>query len=495
MYTAQPPKDRAYILKDCGAKVVIAADGGIHRQLKSIAGELPDLRHLLGIDLPETDPESFRAHLSQGARNASPVVHPKARDLAGYVYTSGTTGNPKAAKLSHGNICSNVSEFEPIFRIGRARSLAFLPWAHSYGQTSELHFLVGNGGSIAINDKVPNLVKNLVEVKPTLLVAVPRIFNRIYDTVNKQMATRPSPIRMLFKAGIRNARRRANGEKLGVLDRALLALAERLIFSRVRAKFGGRLALVISGSAALGKAVAEFIDALGIVVYEGYGLTETSPVAATNRPGHRKIGTVGRAIPGVTITIDEAQSDEPGEGEVIVFGPNVMQGYHNLPEETAAVLIDGGGFRTGDLGRLDSEGYLTITGRLKEQYKLENGKYVSPAMLEEQMKLSPFVSNVMLYGANKPYNVALVVPDAEALSEWARKNGVPLDSGHNDERVDRLLLSELVKHSDCRGYERPRKVGVVPDDFTPENGMLTPSLKIKRPKVVEKYQKLIDGLY
>ncbi len=251
---------------------------------------------------------------------------------------------------------------------------------------------------MGINDDVANLVANLAEVKPTILFAVPRIFNRIYDGVNKQMADKPGFIQSLFRNGIKNATKRANGEDIGVFAGMGISMADKLIFSKIRAKFGGRLRFAISGSAALSKEVAEFIDALGIEVYEGYGLTETSPIATANWPGNRKIGSVGKAIPGVTITIDKSVTGDAKNGEIVIKGPNIMQGYHNRQDENDKVLMADGSFRSGDMGFVDDDGYLFITGRIKEQYKLENGKYVVPSPLEEELKLSPFIANVMMTG-------------------------------------------------------------------------------------------------
>jgi long-chain acyl-CoA synthetase len=352
------------------------------------------------------------------------------------------------------------------------------------------------GCSMAINDDIKNLVANLAEVKPTILYAVPRVFNRIYDGVNAQIAAKPGVIQKLFKRGIEIATRKSKGEPIGAVDGLLLALADRLIFSTVRARFGGRLKYAISGSAALSPEVAAFIDALGITVYEGYGLTETSPIATANWPGARKMGSVGKAIPGVSIQIDRAATADPVHGEVIIKGPNVMQGYHNRPEENAAVLMEDRSFRSGDMGYVDPDGFHYITGRIKEQYKLENGKYVVPSPLEEKLKLSPFIANVMLYGANKPHNVALVVPDVEALRGWAEKEGVALGDVTRNERVRELLRKEIETLSrDIKGYERVQDFVVTSDDFTTDNGMLTPTLKLKRRVVLERYGPELEQLY
>src|SRR6185295_761026 len=207
------------------------------------------------------------------------------------------------------------------------------------------------------------------------------------------------------------------------VEKATLAAADKIVFTKVRDRFGGRLKYAFSGGSALSRDVAEFIDSLGITVYEGYGLTETSPIATANRPGGHRIGSVGQPIPGVKVVLDKSKADDGKQGEIIVYGPNVMMGYHNRDTENKEVFTEDGGFRTGDLGVLDDDGFLFITGRIKEQYKLENGKYVAPAPLEEHLKLSPFIVNAMVYGDNRLFNVALIVPDVEALKAWAKERG------------------------------------------------------------------------
>jgi long-chain acyl-CoA synthetase len=497
MYQAQLAKEWQFILEDCGAKVAIGATNAIVETLRRMQPELPALPHLVGLELPATDDHSYAALLDVGRQRPVPSVSPSGDDVAGLIYTSGTTGMPKGVILTHGNITSNVNAIHEVFEFqADDRSLAFLPWAHSFGQTCELHCLLSMGCSMAINDDIKNLVQNLGEVKPTVLYAVPRVFNRLYDGVNAQIAEKPGIIQWLFKHGMDAAKRKAKGESPGPLDSVLLALADRLIFSTVRQRFGGRLKYAISGSAALSPEVAAFIDALGITVYEGYGLTETSPIATANYPGHRKMGSVGRPIPGVSIQIDRSVTDDPVNGEIVIHGPNVMRGYHHRPEENAAVLMEDHSFRSGDMGHLDSEGYLFITGRIKEQYKLENGKYVVPSPLEEQLKLSPFIANVMIYGANKPHNVALVVPDAEAVRGWATKQGVPLEDVARSEQVRQLLRDEIEACSKAiKGYERVQKFIIALEDFTTDNGMLTPTLKLKRRAVLERYGRELDNLY
>ncbi len=493
MYVAQPQEEWRFILADSGAKVVIAGTDAVYQQLQALRGELPTLQKVIGIGLPASHEDAFEYAAPDADASLS---RPKGDALACIIYTSGTTGNPKGVLLTHHNICSNVAEYEGLYHIGPARSLSFLPWAHAYGQIAELHFLVSNGGSMAINDAIPNIVDNLASVQPKVLVAVPRIFNRIYDRVHRQMEARPKLIQRLFARGIALATAKRRGDSLGLIDEAVLTLADRLLFAKVRARFGGQLETLVSGSAALSREVAEFIDALGIDLYEGYGLTETSPVVATNCPGQKKVGTVGRPIPGVRVVIDKSKSEAPDEGEIIVYGPNVMQGYHNLPEETAAVMTPDGGLRTGDLGHLDADGFLTVTGRIKEQYKLENGKYVAPASLEEQIKLSPFISNAMLFGHNRPYNVLLVVPDEDTVLEWAKKRQLSLPSNWNEcPQLLEQLLSEAKQACTFRSYEAPKKLAITREDFTVENGLLTPSLKIKRRRVTELYLPQLERLY
>jgi long-chain acyl-CoA synthetase len=497
MYQEQLDKEWQFILGDCRAKVVIGANDAVTAKLRRMQPELPALQHVVGLELPASDDHSYAALLETGRKGSVPAVSPSSDDVAGLIYTSGTTGMPKGVILSHGNICSNVNAIHQIFEFQPDdRSLAFLPWAHSFGQTCELHCLLSMGCSMAINDDVKNLVANLAEVKPTVLYAVPRVFNRLYDGVNAQIAAKPGLIQWLFKRGIEIATRRSRGEGVGAGDGLLLSLADRLIFSTVRARFGGRLKYAISGSAALSPEVAAFIDALGITVYEGYGLTETSPIATANYPGARKMGTVGKAIPGVSIQIDRTVTGDPLHGEIIIKGPNVMQGYHNRPEENAAVMMEDRSFRSGDMGYVDPDGFLHITGRIKEQYKLENGKYVVPSPFEEKLKLSPYIANVMIYGANKPHNVALVIPDLEALRGWAAKQNLALEDVAGNEQVRNLLRAEIEALSrDIKGYERVQNFVVTIEDFTTDNGMLTPTLKLKRRVVLERYGEDLDALY
>ncbi|MCI0547941.1 MAG: long-chain fatty acid--CoA ligase [Candidatus Rokubacteria bacterium] len=500
MYEAQLSKEWAFICGDSGAVAIIASTAAIDETCRDIPANVPSVKHVIGLARPESDPASFAALLAAGSRRPVPSIRPAAGDTACLLYTSGTTGNPKGVILSHGNIASNVSAVHEIMPMQDAdRSFSFLPWAHSFGQTCELHTLLSLGASMAICEDLTKLVDQLPEVQPTILVSVPRVFNRIYDGVNAQIAAKPGVIQRLFRRGLDVAKRRRAGEPLGVGDRLAFGLADRLIFSKIRARFGGRLRYAFSGGAALAREVAEFVDGLGITVYEGYGLTETSPIATANRPGAHRIGSVGRAIPGVRIAIDRSQTGEEPHGEIVVYGPNVMQGYHNRDDENRAVLTGDGGFRTGDLGYVDDEDFLYITGRIKEQYKLENGKYVAPAPLEETLKLSPYILNAMIYGENRTHNVALIVPDIAAVRRWASREGLTVPTGAElltDPRVTELIRGEIDRYAEeWKSFEKIRRFVLAPEDFTTENGMLTPTLKLKRRVAWQKHGRDLEALY
>jgi long-chain acyl-CoA synthetase len=497
MYEAQKSEEWEFILDDCQAKVAVGATEAIYTQLKAIASTQTQLQHVVGLSLDHSNEDSYQHVLNSGRSAPVAPADVKPSDLASFIYTSGTTGAPKGVKLSHANLSQNVQRAGDRFEFTKDdRSLAFLPWAHVFGIVAELCTFLHFGCAMAINDEVPQLLNNLPQVRPTVLVAVPRIFNRIYDGVNKQMTEKPALIQALFRSGVRAATKKNSGERLGFFEGISLSLADKLIFSKVRMKFGGRLRFVVSGSAALNPRVAEFIDALGIEVYEGYGLTETSPVVSVNYKGHRKIGSIGKVIEGVTVRIDTSATGDSKSGEIIVSGHNVMQGYHNREEENSKAFCEDGSFRTGDMGYIDEDGFIFITGRIKEQYKLETGKYVVPSPLEEDLKLSPFVANVMLYGANRPYNVALVVPDLPAVEKWAAAQGLALGDVTKSKEVNDLLLAELQKFGrGFKSYEVPRKLTLTTEDFTTENNMLTPSLKLKRRNVLERYEKTLEALY
>lgn len=506
MYEAQSESDWKYILRDCGAKVLFVPGQVIARRIEAFRKELPELRTLVVLEGPtEADMVPYARLVEDGLARNVPAKRPSGDDVACFIYTSGTTGNPKGVMLTHRNLAYNVCAILDVFPVDQNdRSVCFLPWAHVFGQTVELHGLFSVGASLGLAEGVDKLLDNIGEVKPTLLFAVPRVFNKIYDGLHKRMNHEGGLKKKLFFEGLANEKHRkelaAHRRTSGVAD-LKHAFFDKVVFSKVRERFGGRLKYAISGGAALSKEVAEFIDDLGITVFEGYGLSETSPIVSANYPGSRKIGSVGKCIPGVRVEIDTSVTGDPKNGEIVVYGHNLMKGYYNLPAEDAKVFIHKNGergLRTGDMGSLDGEGFLHITGRIKEQYKLLNGKYVVPTPLEEELKLSPYISNVMVFGDNREFNVAVVIPDFEVLREWASGVGITGDAPSlvANERVRALIAAEIETHSvEFKPYEKVKRFVLGTADFTTENEMLTPSLKLKRREVLKHYGAELERLY
>ncbi len=346
---------------------------------------------------------------------------------------------------------------------------------------------------------VNTLVDELGVVKPSVFFAVPRVYNRIYDRLQEQMKEKPGLIRALFYGGLKQAKREREGETLGFLDNLILLLARKIIFKKILNRFGGNLRIAVSGASALSPSVAEFINDIGISIYEGYGLSENTAALSLNYPGSRRFGSVGKPLPGVRIEIDKTvEGSKEEDGEVQAFGENIMIGYHNLPDKTKESITEDGGLRTGDLGHLDSDGYLYITGRVKEQYKLENGKYVAPAPLEESLKLSSYIDQVMLYGFNRPHNVALIVVAMPAVTQYAEDLGISGSTEDilNEPRI-RELFKEQLKHfgKDFKGFEHPQNFSLLSEEWGIDNGLLTPTLKLKREVVEEKFKTEIEELF
>ncbi len=529
MYETQSEKDWNYIINDCRPKVLFVANEAIRDKVLSGEAGRPDLKWVVTFDekepyvRPASDlrpnqplAPSYAALMEAHGFGASPasvapllslIVRkaPGPEDIACLIYTSGTTGNPKGVMLSHGNIASNIGAVHHLGIVNaNDRSLSFLPWAHVFGHTAELQGMLSVGGAIAICEGVERIIGNLAEVSPTVLFTVPSIFTKVYAAVQSQVASKSFLVRALFRMGLKAAERRRDGAVVGIIGAIMLWLAGLLIFSKASKRFGGRLRLAVCGGAALPREVGEFIDTLGIPVYEGYGMTETSPIVSVNSPGNRKLGTGGKVVEGVSVFIDKSASDDIHSGEICVSGPNVMQGYYNLPAETAKAIGSRDGrreLRTGDQGFIDQAGFLHINGRISEQYKLENGKFVAPAPLEDDLRRSPLMKNVLLYGLNKPYNVALIVVDPDAVKRLLHGDqpaipGHPIDTLICDTRVHDAYRAEIERLSaGWKGYEKVKRFALIADDFTQENGQLTPTLKVKRGKVIAAHQQRIDELY
>jgi len=504
MYESQHDTEWAYILRDCGASVVFVANDKIAKRLEALRGDLPALKHIISFQGSETEHGTLSALIRRGAETPAPVHKPDKTDLAGLIYTSGTTGNPKGVQLTHSNLAQNVSAMHEVLPLADTdRSLSFLPWAHSFGQVVELHALFSMGASLGIAESVEKLLANMQEIQPTLLFAVPRVFNKLYAGLNAKMESMPAARKKLLSLALETAaerRRLRDAGESSLVNEVQFRVLNALALSKVRATFfGARLKFAFSGGAAVSREVAEFIDNLGVTVYEGYGLTETSPIATANSSKGRKMGTVGKPIPGTRVVIDKEITNDPVNGEIIVYGHNVMKGYYNLPEENDKVFTSDGGFRTGDMGHLDADGFLVITGRIKEQYKLENGKYVVPVPIEESIKLSPWVLNVMVHGANRPFNVAVIVPSLDKLKPWAQERGLAIDNiagllQHPD--VKAHYREEIAAHcKEIKGYEKVRDFVLVSEDFSVDNEMLTPKMSLKRRVILARYEATLDALY
>jgi long-chain acyl-CoA synthetase len=499
MYETQLESDWAYILADSRAKVCFVADTKLYECVTKLRPRCPELAQIIPFD-GKVEEVSFQALLALGGVRLPAPSPALPTDVASIIYTSGTTGKPKGVELTHRNLVSNVRaivEATPV-RPGE-RSVGFLPWAHVYGGCLELNTAVVSGGSVAICPDATKLLEYLVEVRPTVLFAVPRVWNRIYDASMSQLRVQPRLVQRLFHHGMSAASKRRRGAPASLMDRAALLLARRLIFSRIVAKLGGRLRFAFSGAAALSVEVAEFIDNLGVEVYEGYGMTEAAGAITTNSKDERRIGSVGKPVPGVRIELDESVAGaNPGEGEIIVYSPGIMAGYHELRAATRGTLTRDGGLRTGDVGRFDADGYLYITGRVKELFKLSNGRYVAPAALEEKLQLSPFIDQCMVYGDDMPHVVALIVVDRAALEQWARERGMSatIEVLLNDYRTHELYVAELDRlGASFKGYEKIREFILDTERLTTENGMLTPTFKVKRRNVLSKYASAFRRLY
>lgn len=501
MYETQLDKEWAYILADSGAKTCLVSNRKILDRVRALRADCPALETIVCFEGGAgSDELSFDAIVQRGREHPKERVVPADTDIAMFIYTSGTTGNPKGVRLTHFNLAANVSAILDVSPIREGElSLAFLPWAHVFGGCIEINSVIATGNSIAICDDTSKLIEYLPEVKPTVLFAVPRIWNRIYDGVQKKMAAEPKAIQLLFATGMRARSKEKRGESLTVVERIGLVLAQRLIFSKIVERFGGRLRFAFSGAAALSREVAEFIDNLGIQVYEGYGMTESSGATTSNRPGATRIGSVGKPMPGAEIKLDHsAPGAGEGEGEIIIYGTGVMAGYHHLDDVTKQTLTADGGLRTGDLGRIDADGYLYITGRVKELFKLSNGKYVAPALLEETLVLSPYIAQCLVYGDDRPHNVAVVIPDMDSLRAWAAENGVGSSDAEilASPRTRELISRELEKYGkDFKGYERIKNFVLSSEPFTTDNGLLTPTLKLKRRGAVQQYATQLAALY
>lgn len=504
MYEAELVQTWKYIITDSQVKVLFVSKPDIYEKIKDFPKEIPSLQHIFIIE--GTGEGSMAAVEELGQAHAVPSRRPSPEDIASLIYTSGTTGNPKGVLLSHGNFTSNTLaglKKYPELLNNEALTLAILPWAHSYGQTGELYAIIRIGGAMGIAESPATIANDIALVKPTWLIAVPRVFNRIYDGLWAKMNKEGGIAKALFVMGVNAAKKKRELVRKGQSDFWTLLkfkIADKIVFQKIRDRLGGRLMGAMSGSAAMNPEIAAFFFDIGIPIYDCYGLTETSPAAAMNASYAYRLGSVGQAVDKVKIVIDRSMVEEGAkDGEIIVYGPNVMQGYHNRPEDTRAVMTPDGGLRTGDRGRLDEDGFLFITGRVKEQFKLENGKFVFPAALEEDICLVSWVQQAIIYGENRPYNICIIVPDFDVLLDYARQKGWPTDRATlvgRSEVIEMIggAIAESLKGK-YGGYEIPKKFLLLPEPFSLENGTLTQTMKLKRTIILQKLKEQIEALY
>lgn len=504
MYEAELVQIWKYIITDSQAKVLFVSKPEIYEKVKDFPKEIPTLKHIFVI---ESDGENSMAALEKkGAAKPIPPQIPKADDVAELIYTSGTTGNPKGVLLSHGNFTSNAHaglKMYPELYENEVVTLTILPWAHTFGQTAELLAIIRLGGKMGLAESAKTIINDIVAIRPTFLIAVPTVFNRIYDGLWNKMNTEGGLAKTLFVMGVEAAKKKrelAEKNQSDFLTNLKVMLADKVVFSKIRERMGGRLIGSMTGSAATNPEIAKFFFDIGVPIYDCYGLTETTPGITMNGSKAYRLGSVGRPIDKVKVVIDSSVVEEGAtDGEIVVYGPNVMKGYHNRPEDTKAAMTPDGGFRTGDRGRLDKDGFLFITGRIKEQYKLENGKFCFPNALQEEICLTPFVQQAVIYGINRPYNICIIVPDFDVLLKYAKEKGLPTDI---KELVARQDVTDMIGETVTRqlqgkfgGYEIPKKFLLLPEAFSLENGTLTQTMKLKRKVVLDRLKDQIEALY
>jgi long-chain acyl-CoA synthetase len=494
-----------YIVKDAAVKVLFVSRSEILEKIKDFPAEIPTLKHIYLIE--GTGENTMAALEKKGAEKPVPSRKPKYSEVAVLIYTSGTTGEPKGVLLSHGNLAENVKAGLVWFPnlTEKSRCISMLPWAHSFGITADLHAFILQGASIGIMGSVETLIDDLPKIQPTFMITVPRIFNRVYNGVWAKMREEGGLKLKLFEAALAAAKLKRETGKAGLKYKIL----DKIVLKKIRARFGGRLESAVTGSAPMNVEIAKFFIDVGIPTYDAYGLSETSPAITINSPlmGNR-LGSVGKPINKTKVVIDRSRTGETGDdGEILCFGPQCMIGYHNKPEQTKEVIVEMKGMRgvrTGDRGRLDEEGFLFITGRFKEEYKLTNGKYVHPDTIEREMKILPWVLNAVVTGAGHEYNVGLIVPDMNVLKRVAEELNLSVDpkdlfdlSNSEGRKFKELLTAEIQNHLKrlVGSYEIPRKFEFVMEDFTLDNGMLTQTMKLKRRVVMEKYGDRLENLY
>jgi len=504
IYFNESPDRMTYILNHCGARVVFIAGLAQLQKFLQAREQLQHVQQVIVAGAGDAMPSEFLRYETLIATVGSTEIAAYRRraaevlpsQLASIIYTSGTTGEPKGVMLTHSNFSSNVADSCEDISIKPETDLAvsFLPLAHVYGRMLD-YLYIFQGCPIAYVDVVENVAQALVEVRPTVLAAVPRFFEKIYARLMEQGSKTTGVKHKVFSFAMNTAREAAPwrcGEKSVSLSvKMKWALADRLVYSKIRAGTGGRLRLVLSGGAPLSKSLGEFFWAIGIPIYQGYGLTETSPVLTNNYP-HNRIGSSGKPITNVEIRIAD-------DGEILAKGPCVMQGYYKSPESTREVLSEDGWFKTGDIGFLDKDNYLFITDRKKDLLKTAAGKFVAPQPIENLLKTSPYILNAMIVGDQRKFVVALIVINPVTLGAKLAEENLTFSSPAEmaaHPRTYALIQNEVSRlTSHLAQYETIKRFALLPEDFTFASGALTFTMKLKRRVVEKQYHELIDKLY
>lgn len=492
LYETQKLSDWDYIIQDCSAKMLLCSQPEIMSSCLHLEQKISTLGRITTVD-------NLRNSSYDSMIDYQHVIEPS--NVATIIYTSGTTGHPKGVELTHENLVSNVkalrNNFDNFERIigDQDCSLAFLPWAHCYGQTCELHSGISLGTRIAIAESVDKLPENLQQVRPNKLFSVPSLFNKIQQNVQQQMDS-SSLKNLLISKARQNSRN--NRKAPSWLNSRKHQITDKLVLSKIRDKLGGQLDHCFTGGAAMSLEVLELFEDLGIPIIEGYGLSETTPIITLNEIDYplRKLGSVGKPLDNLEVRLVDQ--------EIWVHGPSVMKGYHNNREANEQVFeyLDGKKFfKTGDLGSLDDQGRLYITGRSKEQYKLENGKYVVPNVVEGLLGLSPLFKYVMMYGHNREYNILIVIPNEDTLQEELIKTKIIQESDNENifenPEVNIFLekyVVELCQKHEIKKYEIPQRILFVPD-FITGTEYITPKLSLKKEKIFKKLQSEIEQSY
>jgi long-chain acyl-CoA synthetase len=495
VYTTLTGEQTAYILRDSGARVVFVST---EKQLLKVRGiqDQTVIERIVVMDAVETAHAVHMQRLMQdGPKQRDPQFDSAARavepdDLATIIYTSGTTGTPKGATLTHGNLASNIAYSLSGFTLGGGEiSISFLPLSHVTARHVDFAML-SRGVTLAYVSVIDQLPQALLEVRPTIFVGVPRVYEKIHGQVD--IKAKGFPKKWIYRWAL-TVGRAHRAEILAGQTPASLSwkIANRLLYSKVRAGMGGRAELFISGGAPLGRELAEWYADIGIRIDEGYGLTETSPVIAVNSPKAHKLGTVGKPLPNVEVRIAE-------DGEILVRGPSVFKGYWNRPQETQAALVDGW-FKTGDIGNLDGEGFLSITDRKKDLIKTSGGKFIAPQPLENSLKHNALIGEAVVLGDKHKFPAVLIAPYFPVLEDWAHANHIAFSSRKYlvaHPKVKALyegIVADLNRN--LARFEQLKKVILIAEEFSPENGALTASMKLRRRVVEERYRSQIEAMY